>query len=264
MKTKIVLVLGVAVVAVSAAILISRSGGTGTDLPKESAGPAGAVPAIAEKSTVRGENPAKAEDAAAEAERKAFDPTAQPAGAPAGKAGEGFVKVAGNPHARSVAEALVKKEHPERLSALISPKPFDKAAFEADPLGYCQVIEPGRVQLCMQPGPGVPALRATGAHQFRAQPEGEVKLEVKAAAKSPVTFTSFDAGTFAESKLNSVTVQADDNGLAHATFVATSGADGDVNILAGCPLTSGQVRFVVMVDSPALRRPAIESAQAKE
>jgi hypothetical protein len=72
-----------------------------------------------------------------------------------------------------------------------------------------------------------------------------VKLSVKAAPLSPVSFTSFDLGAFQESKLNSVTVQADKQGIAAVTFVATPGTLNDANILAGSPLSSGQVKFVV-------------------
>jgi len=165
------------------------------------------------------------------------------------------VKAGENPHAASVAEALREKNKPERLSMLIAPKPFDLAAFEADPEKYLATVEPGRVMQGRQPGRDVPALRAANGHQFRVEPNGKVALEVKGAQRAPVTFVSADMGTFEENRLNCVTVRADENGVARATFVATHGADGDVNILAGSPMASGQVRFTVLVDSSPLRRP---------
>jgi hypothetical protein len=42
----------------------------------------------------------------------------------------------------------------------------------------------------------VPALRATVPHLARVAPGGQVKLEVKGAAKGPVTFYSPDGGVF--------------------------------------------------------------------
>ncbi len=70
------------------------------------------------------------------------------------------VKADASPQAASVAEALKKKDHPERLSAMIPAKPFDKASFEANPNDYLNSVEPGRCFLCAQPGKDVPALTA--------------------------------------------------------------------------------------------------------
>jgi hypothetical protein len=151
------------------------------------------------------------------------------------------------PQAASVAEALKQKNHPERLSALIAPKPFDRAAFERDPESYLKTIEPGRVFQCAQPGENVPVLRAEGSRDFRIEQGGSVKLAVKGAPRSPVTFNSFDMGTFSESKLNTVTVRADEQGVASVTFVATPGAINVANILAASPLASGQVKFAIEI-----------------
>lgn len=159
-----------------------------------------------------------------------------------------------SPQAASVAEAFRTHQHPERLSMLVPVKPFDKIIFEADPEKYLRVIEPGRVQQCKQPGKDVSALKAKGEHQFLVKPDGKVILEVRGAKLAPATFLSVDGGRFLESDLNCVTVRADAQGVAKATFLASFGADGDVNILVGSPEASGQVRFVVTVEHSPLRR----------
>lgn len=75
-------------------------------------------------------------------------------------------------------------------------------------------------------------------------------LKVKVIPNAPVTFTSFDAGAF-ENELTSITVMADKTGTARTSFTATGGAVGEVQILAGSPLTAGQAQFLVNV---ALRK----------
>ncbi|MCK6472735.1 MAG: hypothetical protein L6R28_13415 [Planctomycetes bacterium] len=157
------------------------------------------------------------------------------------------VKADANPQAKSIAEALKTKTHPERLSAMLPPKAFDADAFARNPDLYTQAHEPGRVFQAAQPGRDVPALRAEGS-RFHALKQGEsAELVVRGKPGAPVSFTTFDMGTFAENKLSTVTVRADDKGLARATFVASAGAINDVNILAASPLASGDVSFKVEV-----------------
>ena len=157
-----------------------------------------------------------------------------------------------NPQTRSVMEALKSGKHPERLSVLIPPKePFDKAAFEADPKAYTDLVVPGRVFQCSQPGPNVPALKAASDLFVQTTLGATVKLKAQGAPLAPVTFTAMDLGAFEESKLSSVTVRADKDGVATATFMATPGAMNDVNILCGSPLASGQVKFKVVIDEDA-------------
>jgi hypothetical protein len=252
----------VAVLAVRRFVGRQSGSGNGADAPEAgSRSPEHAAPLS--KSDLDGDNPVSNLSAASKgseppsADSLPFMPNGQGAG---GQGPDHLGKRDLSPMAaaqvRSVAEALRSKQHPERLSMMIESKPFDQAAFDADPDSYLRVIIPGRVFQCAQPGAGVAALRSTGPRQHRIEPGGSVKLEVKGAQRAPVTFTSSDMGAFAENKLNSITVRADENGLASVTFVATPGADGDVNILAGSPLASGQARFVVMVENSPLRRPA--------
>jgi hypothetical protein len=152
-----------------------------------------------------------------------------------------------NPQAASVGQALHDRNHPERLSPIIAPQPFDRAAYHADPAAYLNVVEPGRVFQVAQPGPDVLRIQAVGPTLATIDQGGTVPLRVHALAGMPVTFTSFDLGRFAENQLTSISVAADDQGIAHVTFVGDSGTINEVNILAACPLTAGQVTYHINV-----------------
>jgi hypothetical protein len=65
-------------------------------------------------------------------------------------------------------------------------------------------------------------------------------------AGRPVNFTSFDGGRFSNG-LTAATVLADDAGFASTRFDATSGTINEVQILASCPVASGQARFTIIV-----------------
>lgn len=155
-----------------------------------------------------------------------------------------------NLQVKSVDEGLANyQKFPERLTPLITPKAFDQAAFDANPEVYLQTIEPGRVFQNAQPGPGVPRVNRLSPYRQIALQGDWVELSIRAQPGAPVTFTSFDLGQF-ENELASITVQADSNGVAKTRFVGSSGTINDVNILAGSPTSSGQVRFVVHIDLP--------------
>jgi hypothetical protein len=150
--------------------------------------------------------------------------------------------------AASVREALGTGTHPERVSVFFPPKePFDQKKFESDPDSYLKTVEPGRVFKTAQPGPTIPALKAEGETFVRLKSNDKTKLSVVGAPGAPVTFTAFDLGAFEENKLNSVTVKADKKGKANATFVAAPGAMDACRVLAGSPVASGQVKFIVEV-----------------
>ena len=151
-----------------------------------------------------------------------------------------------NPQVASVAAALKNNNHPERLSPLVQPKPFDREAFEKDPKTYLQVIEPGRVFQSLNPDKGVTSIQIVSEAFVTIQQKEQTVLKVKALPLMPVTFTSFDLGAF-QNKLTSITVQADSLGLATATFIATEGTIADCNILASCPVTSGRIKFIVNI-----------------
>ncbi len=135
-----------------------------------------------------------------------------------------------------------------RQFALAPPGSFDRKEFEADPATYLKTVEPGRCFQTAQPtGPDDVRLTMASSPLTKLPPGGEVSLSVKGAANAPVTFTSFNGGNFKESKLGSVTVQADGAGLAVATFSAGPGIRGDLRIQAGSPLAVGFQTFLVRV-----------------
>jgi hypothetical protein len=135
-----------------------------------------------------------------------------------------------------------------RQFALAPPGSFDRKAFEADPETYLKAVEPGRCFQTAQPtSPDDVRLTMASSSLTTLSPGGEVSLKVKGVPNAPVTFTSFNGGSFKESKLGSVTVQADGAGLAVTTFSAGPGIRGDLRIQAGSPLAVGFQVFLVRV-----------------
>ena len=154
-----------------------------------------------------------------------------------------------NPNVRSVMEAARTGTHPERLSPLIAPKPFDPAAFAADPKSYMDIVEPGRVFQSAEPGPDVPVLNPQGSASFEIAVGESCTLTVTTRPGYPVTFIAPDLGTFPNS-LTSITVQADAQGVASTVYRATGGVIADAQVLAGSPGASGQVKFHLFVTRP--------------
>jgi hypothetical protein len=162
-----------------------------------------------------------------------------------------------NAQTEQIAEALAGKRDASALSSSIVPVSFDKARFNAEKeaysADYAKNVEPGRAFASEQPGERVPVLRSDGGRFHRVSQGEQVRLKVDAPAGVPVAFTSLKLGSFSN-QLSSITVVADRNGKAEATFTASSGTIAEVPILAACPVASGQVRFVVSVQ-PKPNRP---------
>lgn len=162
-----------------------------------------------------------------------------------------------NPQVALVASALTQHDHPERLSALVQPPAFVRGS---DPAAYAADVAPGRAFQSAAPGPGVPVLSAVGPTQVTMDQDGKVYLRVRSQANTPVTFTSFDLGSFGNA-LATQTVVADANGVASVAFTAGPGTIDGVHILAGSPGASGQVPFVVTV-APSARGLSAATAPA--
>ena len=151
-----------------------------------------------------------------------------------------------NPQVASVAAAIREKRNPEQMSSLLKPQPFDRAAYKSNPQQYINTIEPGRVFHVLQPGDGVQALvKISPKYQEVVQRES-VYLKVSAPIGAPVTFTSFDMGQF-ENQLSSITVVSNDDGVAQVSLTGTTGTINDINVMAGSPMASGNVAFIVNV-----------------
>jgi hypothetical protein len=154
-----------------------------------------------------------------------------------------------NPQVAGVYAALKDRSEPSKFSSFAEAKPFDRDAYENEPQAYLDTVEPARVFSPAQPGDGVAAIQADGSRFHRVKQGETVRLAVKAVAGAPVTFTSFDLGSF-ENKLSSVTVRAGEDGVAQANYTAGGGTIDIVKILAAGPVTTGQVAFNVHVSVP--------------
>jgi hypothetical protein len=144
---------------------------------------------------------------------------------------------------------LESRDTPSAFSSFAPPAPFDLKSYQDDPKTYLAKIEPGRVFAPAQPADDVPVIRAEGKRFHRLKQGESVRLRVAAAGGVPVAFGSQDLGSF-ENKLSSITVAADEKGIAEATFTATGGTIDLVQVLAASPTASGQVQFTIDVIVP--------------
>lgn len=154
-----------------------------------------------------------------------------------------------NPQVRSIMEARKTGKFPERRTPLISPKPFDPVAYKNNPSTYLNTVEPGRVWQPAQPGPGVTRIKSESPKLVEMEQGQTVVLRVRVTPGAPVTFTSLDMGSFTN-QLNSITVAANQKGLAETSFLATPGTINQVSVLAASPLTSGQLTYNLFVTPP--------------
>ncbi len=152
----------------------------------------------------------------------------------------------------NVHQSLIERSDPARFSSFVVPKSFDSKAFNDAPKAYAteyaKIVEPGRVFATAQPGKDIVPLQTAGARFHRVKQGETVRLGVNSSVFAPVTFTSQSLGSFEEG-LTSTTVVADENGYAAATYTASGGTVDEVQILAGSPTNSGQVTFVVSVET---------------
>lgn len=156
-----------------------------------------------------------------------------------------LIPATANMNVQSVVEATKSGKNPERLSAIFMPKPFDRQAFVADKALYCTVIEPGRVWQSSDKA-DAPPIKMVGATHRQVAPGGTVTLEAVGAPNSVISFNSFDLGAF-ENRLTSISVLTNEKGLAKATFRATPGTEGEVNVMAACPEAIGQLTYILFV-----------------
>jgi len=236
---------GVVLLTVLAVALVPRPAGNetgGSSVTPETGDARGKRKLLPYRRDVAGDRTAATREAEAERKQAGKDPDENYGHAPA-------VPGDANPQVASVVAAQKSGEHAERLSPFIAPAPFDPEVYKADPRTYLNTIEPGRVFQTAQPGPRVPRLRAQGRTFVRLVQGETADLVVQAAPGAPVTFLSLDLGTFANG-LVCTTVQADGQGVATATFKATPGAIANCNVLVGCPLASGQIRFSITIERP--------------
>lgn len=162
------------------------------------------------------------------------------------------VKSNANEQVKSAVTAKLSNRNPERLSILLSPKPFNAEVYRNNSADYLSTVEPGRVFQPAAPGAKTLQIKALSPNFQRMEQGQSRRLMVQAVPHMPVTWTSTSLGQFSN-KLTSITVEADAQGIAETTFVATSGTIEDVYILCASPVASGQLKFVVNVSKPGAK-----------
>ncbi len=135
-------------------------------------------------------------------------------------------------------------------STFFLPEPFDQEKYDADPKTYLDQIRPGRVFQSAQPGPDVKRLTSISDPFISILQGDAVQLKIQADPGAPVAFYTPEIGTF-ENRLKSITVAADEEGVATAKFTLGRGSSGLVNVLAASPVHSAQVKFTMKVSLPA-------------
>lgn len=155
-----------------------------------------------------------------------------------------------NPHIKATTEALRTETHPERVSILVSPKPFDaknwasnKGSYKKD---YLSVVEPARV-FQSSTNPKAKNIKAISEYyQEIEQNSGMAELTVQAEPGSPVSAYAFDGGEFSN-RMVANTVMADASGKATFKFKAGNGVIMDCNIRVSSPQSRGYLKFIVHV-----------------
>lgn len=132
-------------------------------------------------------------------------------------------------------------------SPSLPPPAWDAAAYRRDPHAYLEQVYPARANQTAAPAAETPFLVAEGGTAFTVAPLGAAVLRTRGEPWMPVTFTSWGLGAFQRNGLTSVTVPADADGLASATWVATAGTVGNASIIAGSPTRAGQVGFLIRI-----------------
>lgn len=174
----------------------------------------------------------------------------------------------------SVLEAVKTKRHQERLSPYHDASIFDRVAWQHNPKvyrivksetaseqkakvvaasfvsvnqnednSYLEIAEPARIYDTAQPDVSVPVLDIT-SNAINKINEGEsIRLSVKTLPLAPASFTAFGVSKF-ENGLTTITVVADENGIASANLTVNTGGAA-IDVVAGSPVASGTVRFRV-------------------
>ncbi len=109
-----------------------------------------------------------------------------------------------------------------------------------------RTVDPQRVFETAEAKPGVPQLTIVGPTEQRITAGGSATVAVQTAPAAVVTFATSDGGEFANHAA-SITVLADDQGLAQAVMTAPRGTLDDVPVHVGSPAAVGTVTMFVHV-----------------
>lgn len=138
----------------------------------------------------------------------------------------------------------------KRASAVAHPhdhRNFNRAQYVADPDRYLSQVAGGRIYEVSNPAADVDALAPAGARGFSVPTNGEATLAARTEPGMPVTFTSFGLGEFPASGLQSISVAADEHGVARAQFRVTPGTVGSCLVTAGSPVRANTLNFLISI-----------------
>jgi hypothetical protein len=158
----------------------------------------------------------------------------------AAQTGHGQVPAAGNP-------TTVQVEASDRVAPKRSKKLMDPAIQR-----MLRTVDPARIYDTAHPGPGVPSLTIVGPSDQRIHPGDSAPVAMQTAPESLVTFSAKDGGLFPNQQ-SSITVLADEQGIATTSILANPGTVDDVYVFAGSPAAVGTICTIVHVlypDSP--------------
>ncbi len=154
-----------------------------------------------------------------------------------------------NPAVAAIVASIESNSNPERRTPFITPAPFSREEFLADPDAYLSLVEPGRVYQSLPHSEDVSSIKEVGNQYFRVLQGEGVVLQARVDPLMPVTFYSAKLGQFSN-ELTSITVRADEEGSVSATFKASGGTRGEIDVIASSPVHSGVARYVVNVLLP--------------
>jgi len=141
--------------------------------------------------------------------------------------------------AKLLEEAAEEGSEKRYLSTSSKTAPFDRESYLTSPEEYLVKTRPGRIRQTAKPGEDVAPLKAQGA-QFAEILQGEsVFLTALAEPGMPVTFHTQQLGEF-DNRLKTISVAADEKGIAKVKYHAVSGVVGSVFVVAASPVHSGR------------------------
>ena len=144
-------------------------------------------------------------------------------------------------------EEIARVKHASSAAHPHDHKNFNRAAYLADPASYLSKVAGSRVYEVANPAADVAALIPEGPTGFSAPTNGEVTLAAKTEPGCPTTFVTFGLGQFPASGFQSVTVAADEHGIARTQFRVTPGTVGNCLVMAGSPVCANTLSFLITV-----------------
>ncbi len=159
------------------------------------------------------------------------------------------IPVDSNETTKKLAESRGNPKLDYRRSSLVPAPKFDRTAYEADPQAYLTEIAPGRINQALSPGKDVTPIKRVGNYFHDGVLPGEsVKLKVKTEPKMPTTFKA-QLGAF-ENRLSTITVAANENGIAQVNLKIDGGISGELEVKAVSPVHSDTARWLIEVVAP--------------